>query len=50
MPEINLDFSSVPEFKPIPPGDYLVEVIETIGPKKSNAGNNMLELLSLIHI
>jgi len=44
MPELSLDFSGVPDYKPIPQGDYVVEVIEVDGPKRSNAGNNMLQL------
>jgi len=44
MAELSIDFSSVPDYKPIPQGDYVVEVIEVVGPTKSNAGNDMLTL------
>jgi hypothetical protein len=41
---LKLDFSEVPDYKPIPQGDYLVEVVDVDGPKTSNAGNQMLQL------
>jgi hypothetical protein len=42
--DIRLDFSQVEGFQPIPQGDYVVEVVEVDGPKKSKSGNSMLQL------